>query len=308
VVFFAKQTEPINEERYKAAALTLRLGLMAATAEGKADKAQLDLIAKHINEVFRLTTSERNRLRGLAGLLMGLGVDLVTTKAVIDTLTPVQREAIGRLLIAVVAYDGIISLSEKKSLKTTFERLGIGTTKLDEYLEKLRSEEGVTVVQRSRSAGRGEAIPAPPVEEPIQLNRAAIEQLLKDTREVQQVLTEAMRTDEDSPASPNLPVEAELAESAENNSTENNASEADTAPESITSEPINLDARFQPLYSKLIGRDAWPVAEATLLAREEGHMLSGALEAINEWALETFGNPLFYEEGDMIIVELENLN
>ncbi|RYZ90503.1 MAG: hypothetical protein EOP06_07855, partial [Proteobacteria bacterium] len=143
-------------------------------------------------------------------------------------------------------------------------------------------------------AKAGEAIPASPPEMEVRLDREAISRLMKDTREVQGALAEAMESGEDEqPKSPQV-IEQPVVEIQEETQ--------------VRSSELSLDSRFQPLYKRLIEREMWPIAEATILARQEGHMLAGAVESINDWAIENWGSPLIYEEGDDIVIELEILN
>ncbi|RYG62570.1 hypothetical protein EON80_22895, partial [bacterium] len=135
VVVFGAEQEPLDAPRYLASTFALRLALMVAKASGQPQKAQLDIIAKHIYEVFQLSPVEWRRLRGLAGLLNGIGVDAVATKTIVASLSEAQREAMGRLMIAVIAHDGLITAQGKKSLKTTFDRLDLGTKRLNQLLE-----------------------------------------------------------------------------------------------------------------------------------------------------------------------------
>ncbi len=74
-----------------------------------------------------------------------------------------------------------------------------------------------------------------------------------------------------------------------------------------TSDP-SLPSRYAAFYQALLSRDQCTVAEADRLARQHGHMLSGALDAINEWGTERFGGPLFFLEGNQLLLERERLN
>jgi len=68
-----------------------------------------------------------------------------------------------------------------------------------------------------------------------------------------------------------------------------------------------LPPRFHPLLTALLERDEWSEDEARDLAREHGVMLAGAVEAINDWAVENFGETLIWDEGDRLVVERQAL-
>ena len=65
----------------------------------------------------------------------------------------------------------------------------------------------------------------------------------------------------------------------------------------------SVPSRYRALYVALTSRERWPLSEAEALARQHGHMLSGALEAVNDWAFERVGSQLIYEDADCIVVE-----
>jgi hypothetical protein len=64
-----------------------------------------------------------------------------------------------------------------------------------------------------------------------------------------------------------------------------------------------LPQRYAVLYELLIAQSEWTMLEAEVLARKQGLMLSGAIEAINDWSFEVHGGPLFIEEPDRLVVE-----
>ena len=150
---------------------------------------------------------------------------------------------------------------------------------------------------------------------------------MRDTQAVASILQEAMAVDEDVSDEEN---EGELAASGdratipiENTGPPSEATPVAPATPSLsgfTSPPVpessntsqatstaaGLHARFQPFYSALVGRSEWPESEAKQLARQHGVMLSGAIEAINEWSHDRWGDWLI-EEGDPLRIRLDLL-
>jgi hypothetical protein len=74
-----------------------------------------------------------------------------------------------------------------------------------------------------------------------------------------------------------------------------------------TTDP-SLPARYAAFYQALLSRGQCTIGEAEQLARQHGHMLSGALEALNEWSTEKLGGSLFFEDGNQLVLERERLN
>ena len=76
----------------------------------------------------------------------------------------------------------------------------------------------------------------------------------------------------------------------------------------MTATDPTLPARYAAFYQMLIGREQWQLDEAEAAARQHGHMLSGAIEALNDWAFEKYGGQLFVEDGERLVVERQNLS
>ena len=74
-----------------------------------------------------------------------------------------------------------------------------------------------------------------------------------------------------------------------------------------TADPI-LPSRYAAFFQTLIVRGEWGITEVEYLARQHGHMLSGALEALNEWAFDKYGGQLFVEDGERVVVEKQRLS
>jgi hypothetical protein len=79
--------------------------------------------------------------------------------------------------------------------------------------------------------------------------------------------------------------------------------EAVVSPVSLVASASGPPAKYQELYAALIVQDRWPVSEAQQIARKHGQMLSGALDVLNEWAMEAYGGQVFFEESDSLVVE-----
>jgi hypothetical protein len=80
---------------------------------------------------------------------------------------------------------------------------------------------------------------------------------------------------------------------------------ATTAPAGSTTDP---PAKFVKLFHSLLVKDRWPIADAEALARQGCLMLSGAIEALNEWSTDVYGGQLFVEEEGFIVVERSLIN
>jgi hypothetical protein len=76
------------------------------------------------------------------------------------------------------------------------------------------------------------------------------------------------------------------------------------ADQCMDSRFAKVPKRYQAFCSELVMRNRWNIQEAKDLARSQGLMFSAALEAINEWSTEEFGDWLIEEADSDLIVHL----
>jgi tellurite resistance protein len=150
----------------------------------------------------------------------------------------------------------------------------------------------------------------------LKLDRAAIAAIMKDTQEVAAMLAEAMNVgaaadaDVAAKSSPAAVLEeVHAAPAATVGATSDAAVLAAAAAPVVTetSDP-SLPQRYAAFYQMLLAKGEWTLSEAETAARGQGHMLSGAIEALNDWAFERYGGQLFVEDGERLTIEIQLLN
>ncbi len=162
--------------------------------------------------------------------------------------------------------------------------------------------------QRTRRTSVSEPHPIPSLK--LDLNR--INQIEVETAKVAEFLRDALHDDrgQDSPIVQNSPTATTLipsvvAETAAENST---GSAVDTSSDGEASVSLaGLDPRFAPFVDRIARQPTWTRDEVDRMARELGLMLDGAIDTVNEWADEQFGDLLLIEEGDSFLVQGELL-
>jgi hypothetical protein len=262
---------------------------------------------------FQLNEHERRRLEALRELLLKTGSDVgglgKRLQAVLDV---AGRRAIGRLLVAVAGIDGVISKGELAALRRCFRALDLPPELLEAVIEELApsAAEAPVPVVAGRPAPVGERIPAARAAEAVvTLDRARIMSIMEETREVSMLLAEAMRAEAEHADVEPVRDLVEPRRSPSPSSSIAVATLSVAAPNTRGSEvaaatpAAGLPARYSSFYAELVAKERWPHVEADALARRHGHMLSGALEAINDWAFERVAGQLVYEDGDNVVIE-----
>ena len=267
---FAAVPGPIDGERYLAASSLLRFGLAVALADGSANALEVDRIAEEVESAFPVTPAERRRLDGLRALLVdrGSGLDAIE-RAFTARLDAGGRRKVAEFLVAVAGADGTITPPEAEFLRKAFRKLRVPVAELDRILDGLGVAEGRPV--------------GPRAEGPLKLDREAIDRILAQSRDVARLLAEAMAGEPDTPPEPPVAVS------------------------SPSPSPAGVPARYHELYEEIIVRERWPMDEAEAVARRHGHMLAGAMEALNDWAFEALGGPILGEEEGALVVDREML-
>ncbi|RYG66827.1 hypothetical protein EON80_14715, partial [bacterium] len=272
---------------YQSYAFLMRLAFHVMQAAGPVTPETAAHIANRIAEIFPPDTlknaEERARFKAVTELAARGGVEAVSVRVPTQGIA-FDKNAVRRLLVELVAQQGRIGDAQEKALALAWKRLGLDGKSLKGELDSLSSH-GVIFFGGQAGSGRGEKIPPPPnTDVPFALNREALATLLADTRQVQAALNEAMAEDEEV----GMPDEV--------------AAEPEVVPVAVEEFP-GLAPRFVPLLRSLLEQDEWPEVDAQKLARENSVMLSGAVEAINEWGFEKLDAQLIWEDGENLTVE-----
>lgn len=315
VLFLNLSDAPLDTAKYSAASTMLNVGFLVAAADGQAEDAELGLLTQQLEAAFSLNDTEQRRLEALRGLRAECGIEAAELSRVLRSLTKEQQTLIGRLMLALVAADGQVSKAEIKTVRRVYSAMGWTRYDADAALATLMpapstaNDDALVSVLPATPGQAGEPIPPPPAATPaFVLDRAAIDALLRETHDVARLLAEAMKTDElpdSGPASswaflPPSPAPAPPLFAAPFSS----GPVSVDPPATPSNEAVSgLPEQYAAFYQQVISRPSWPHADLVEMAKAHGLMLSGAVEAINEWSSDTHGGPLIYDDGDAFTLE-----
>jgi uncharacterized tellurite resistance protein B-like protein len=306
-VFLKTSEQSASPTRYRAAACMLSFGLSVAYADGGAAEQEVTLLMQQIQRFMDLNDEEARRLHALQTLLTADPEGPERLPRLGKEVSEIHREAIGKVLLAVVAADGVVTPAELRAVRKCYTKLGFTQNEIETAMETLAPapEDDLVTVEPGGTRAGGEAIPLPPTQSArqkvgLKLNRSSIDAILRDTREVAELLAQAMVTEETAstePEAPPSPIEPKKS------MVEVQVQPRPNREAAVTTSDLSLPARYASFYQVLISKGEWPLDEIELLARQHGHMLSGAVEALNDWAFERLGGQLFIEDGDRLTVE-----
>lgn len=310
VLFRTGQASPASATAmYSAATTLLHLAAVVSAADGVVSPQEQTHLVEHLNAALHLTDGERTRLH--AHLKWLLNSDLKTTglKKRLDALSAAQREGIGQLLVTVAAADGVISPQEVTSLSKIYTLLGLDPATVTSRLhvsmtEPARPATGPIRVREAGPESAGFAVPAPGrhrAQEPgttgLVLDEDVLAAKLEQTAEVSALLR-TLFTEDDEPAAP-----AQTSPVATTDVTP-----GVTAPSPPLQAPApsgdviaGLDAATSDLLRELSSRSTWSRAEFDDLATKYAVMPDGAIDMLNEAAIDATGEPVIEGDDDLDI-------
>jgi tellurite resistance protein len=248
---------------YKAALVTLELAAGVAAADGEFSASELRLLNTNIDSWVHLPSFSQKRLKARTRLLMAAPVSLASLKKKIEPLNLDTREAVASYLATLVQADGVISPDEVKFLEKTYKLLGVDTKKMYSEIH-VAATTGAPSVAKSSPQTAG-----------FKLDTARIAALQQDTEKVSALLAGIFVEDEP----PTLQLQSDETEESNTDST-----------------ILSLDEPHSAFARMLLSRPSWLRSELSDVALDLDVMLDGALERINEAALDALDIP--FTEGD----------
>lgn len=272
------------------AALIAGITGASETGLGNEEKKWLGWIQK----TFNLSELEYRRLSAHLDWLSLQKITNAQIKRMLADIPEQQRDTVARFAAAIAAADGIIEKGEVAFLERLYDELEVDRKNLYATLHDMAAEtakpatEPVTVSSASEKAGRKHKIKQPASGLTVEkktgqpLDAAKINEIIQETKQVSAVLTNIFDQDSDKEAQPQ---------------------KAQATP---ANDPrfAGLDATYAALTAQLLAQRTWERPAFESIAKKAGLLPDGALEAINEWAFDQFGEALI-EDGAPLQVNIE---
>jgi len=214
-----------------------------------------------------------------------------TIKKLIKMLDDTGKETIAKYIISVAMADGIVKDSELKILQKIFKQLDFSDDYLNSTLSELinSNDDVVTVEKGTFIKKKGSKIPTEiETDEKVELklDTEKLEKIKINTSEIHNVLQEIFAEEE---------AEVFKSEPIEKNSPENE-------------DNIEIESGLQGLVNIIIEKENWTRNELLNAIQNKGMMLSSAIDEINEWSEEEYGDFLVEEDNDVYIVNKDVVN
>jgi len=264
---------------YQAAALTLQLASVVATADGEFSVKEMAHLRQQILSWTHLTPGHLRRLLAHLRLLVIAPATLPGLKKKLEAVDASTKQVLASCMATVAHADGEVTPGEVRRLEAVYRALGVDPKKVFSDVHAVAAK-----APGASSAGAvaptvapaSSATVGPPVG--FTLDAARIAQLQKESQEVAALLANIFVADEEAAT----PAPAEEPPSVLET----------TTPEGL----MGLDEAHGALARILLQRPQWTRAELEDAAADLELMLEGALLTINEAAFDAYDEAL--TEGD----------
>lgn len=258
----------IPSAEYTSVSVALRLGAMVAQMDKSVDVAEQAALERIIDHNDSLTPMEKRSLHAYLIWRLNTPANQAGLKARIEQLSDKEKSTIGNVIISVACADGRIDPAEIKQLEKIYASLGLDSSTVTSDIHRLSTTE-------PSPASMSQATPE--ASGTFSLDERILARHESDTTDVRQLLNTIFTEDESS----------------------------EEPPAAIPSHTgASLDEAHRQLYQHLLEKERWARNEVTELCQQFNLMLSGAIEAINDWSFEQVDAPVLDDDDD-IYVDLE---
>jgi tellurite resistance protein len=259
---------------YLLAMLMARFGILIAGADGNVSPDEMLKLVEMLKEKLALSPSERVRLAAHLKWLTAEGASFAGMKKKLDGLGLKHRESIAHVATMVALADGRITKEESSSLAKVYGLLGLDPARVYQDVHALgvdgaqARDSDLVRVRQASTGGKGYSIPEPPATpnaERVVLDLARLQKKEAETRDVAAILKNVFAEDEPPAPKPSPPTAGALA---------------------------GLDLQHSLLVRRLLDRAIVSRSEWESWCVESGLLPDGAVDRINEAALDACGDPI----------------
>ena len=269
--------------KYKNLLVSVAIGSFVAQADESVSESESNALAAAINRDPELPEGERSRLKANLRWMMAVRPDLSLLRRHLRNAPCETSHELGQIALSIEASDGVISGREVAALERLYSAIGLKTDGIYSALHTLASaDDPVTVIPPAEGQPGFAIPPRPDPENPLSLDADRVAAVMTNTARVSALLSEIFQ-DEEREEEP-----AEELGQAEN-------------------EFGGLDEKHAAFLGELISRFHWGEEAYRKLARQFRLLPDGAMETVNEWSHERFGDLLIVEDdGYMINIEIKD--
>lgn len=275
--------EEYNSEKYSTASIFTDLGFKVSIADNNICDKEIKYILDFVTEKFDMDEITKERL--MHRMLLAREQDINISgllKKITENAALEDLQSLGKYFVCIAAADGFILPEELEIVKKYFKQMRLTEDYLDTLLSEFKSntDAPVLIKEVESTTKSGSIIPKPveSVSDEVQTNKALIldkekiSNILADTSNVQRVLHDIFSAEDGTECIVEEPDEVEVADES------------------------YLESNYMDFINFLLEKSEWAEFELLGICQNLGLMLNSAIDKINEWADENFGDFLIEED------------
>ncbi len=267
-------------KEYSATIALITFAVCLSTADGNFSTEERDSIIQHVESSLKLNKPELVRITAYMDWLSATANQSKGLSSKVKSLSYDYKTQLVRFLLILANADGYISPEEIKSLKKIYKLFQFDEEKIYSDIHSIQTNTSdLTTVISGRVTEDGYNIPKEKLQgENLNLNEKIIEQTLRDTYKINEILTNIFEED---------------------NQKENTQLSNITADSGDT--VLGLDQQHMILLSRLVQKERWEQTEYETLCNELNLLPEGAIETLNQTFFNRFGDDLIIVDDDLEI-------
>lgn len=290
-----------SADDYASAQSLLTLGALLVHSDDEVTAAEEQHLLDHLEQALHLGPDQKARLQAHLLLLMRAPPKLSTLKSRFDALAPEKRQQVARFAISVAGADGIIAPAEIKLLERIYGLLNLDRKALFSDIHSLGGTDEPATVRPAQPASIGSPVPpkpdaAKPGQPSVVLDIERLKRIREETAKVSGLLSDIFVEDEAATGRP----------AADSGGSNDQAATIETPAPGGTATIPGLDEPHSGLLRAVVARGSLARSEFEALAKGHGLLPDGAIEAINDWAMDRYED-LVLEDGDEVTVAVDIL-
>ena len=265
-------------ECYRKALIELALGTFVAHADGRISELETRVLEEQVSSVDGLSHQERQRLRANLNWYLAVPPDMSLLRRKVKEIEKDGQATMRAVLVAAAHADGMIQSEEVASIERVYKALGLDPSLAYSDLHAGDIVDEPRTVRAARSGRPGEPIPDPENTADPELDASRIAAIRSDTERVSLLLGRIFdpRDEQEGTGTSRMP---------------------DLLP--------GLDRKHAALVGDLVKQQRWTEEGFEQLCARHALLAAGALEAVNEWAFQTYEEAILDEyDGYEIVPEI----
>ena len=278
---FGKTRRDLGEgsKLYRTALLKAALGAFVAHADGRITENERMSILVMAESTDGLTLQEHCHLASNIHWMFAVAPNLTLLKRKLKESGPETLASLRTAMITVAHADGVIQAEKVTAIEKIYKISGLDISLV--YSDLHAGEANDSPAPETAGQGQGNR------RKSVELDTAKIAVIQSDTEHASSILGDIFdNTSEES---------REEHHKEHHEESREDSSETSSEAKTGNTYPDGLDASHWQLVQTLIAREHWTEEEFGELCKKAGFMISAAVEDLNEWAYETYNDPLIEE-------------